>query len=109
MIISNSEKTSREVNFTDGLNIIIGENKTGKSSIIKSIFYSLGCETEMDKSWLDLIDIYILKFRYGFKNYYILRKDKSYRIIYESEQLGLIIETNSFSEFSECLVKKYLK
>lgn len=106
VIISNSEKTSREVNFTDGLNIIIGENKTGKSSIIKSIFYSLGCETEMDKSWLDLIDIYILKFRYGFKNYYILRKDKSYRIIYESEQLGLIIETNSFSEFSECLVKK---
>lgn len=41
IVISQSESRSLEVPFEDGLNIILGGNKTGKSSIIKSIFTTL--------------------------------------------------------------------
>ena len=44
IVISQSESRSLEVPFEKGLNIILGGNKTGKSSIIKSIFTTLGCE-----------------------------------------------------------------
>lgn len=42
VVISQSESRSLEVPFSKGLNIILGGNKTGKSSIIKSIFILLG-------------------------------------------------------------------
>ena len=60
ILISNNEKTSFETDFDKGLNILIGKNKTGKSSIIKSIFYTLGCNTYIEESWKKLIDIYII-------------------------------------------------
>ena len=41
IVISQSESRSLEVPFENGLNIILGGNKTGKSSIIKSIFMVL--------------------------------------------------------------------
>ena len=41
IVISQSESRSLEVPFENGLNIILGGNKTGKSSIIKSIFTTL--------------------------------------------------------------------
>ena len=63
------KKKSKEINFSDGLNIVIGENKTGKSSLIKSIFYTLGCELKMESIWKRLISHFYLKFKYG-KNLY---------------------------------------
>ncbi len=48
IVISQSESRSLEVPFEDGLNIILGGNKTGKSSIIKSIFTTLGCECKKE-------------------------------------------------------------
>ena len=50
IVISQSESRSLEVPFKDGLNIIMGGNKTGKSSIIKSIFTTLGCECKRTES-----------------------------------------------------------
>ena len=47
IVISQSESRSLEVPFEDGLNIILGGNKTGKSSIIKSIFTTLESVKEL--------------------------------------------------------------
>ncbi|MFE4122920.1 AAA family ATPase [Priestia sp. YIM B13486] len=51
IVISDNEQKSKEINFEKGLNIIIGKNKTGKSSLIKSIFYAFGCEVKMEADW----------------------------------------------------------
>jgi len=52
IVISQSESRSLEVPFSKGLNIILGGNKTGKYSIIKSIFYTFGCELKrIEKDW----------------------------------------------------------
>ena len=56
IVISQSESRSFEVPFKEGLNIIWGGNKTGKSSIIKSIFTTLGCECKrIENDWKKLI------------------------------------------------------
>lgn len=61
IVISQIESRSLELPFKNGLNIILGGNKTGKSSIIKSIFTTLGCECKrIESDWKKLISYYLL-------------------------------------------------
>ena len=61
----------------NGLNIILGGNKTGKSSIIKSIFTTLGCECKrIETDWKKLISAYLLFFKYGEKLFCVVRQGK---------------------------------
>ncbi len=81
IVISQSESRSLEVPFEDGLNIILGGNKTGKSSIIKSIFTSLECECKrIESDWKKLISAYLLFFKYGEKHFCVVRQDKKFQI-----------------------------
>ncbi|ENK1244372.1 AAA family ATPase [Clostridium botulinum] len=109
IVISDKEKASFEADLGKGLNIIIGENKMGKSSIIKSIFYALGCETEMEASWKGLIDSYILFFNYGSDNYCLVRQGKKYKI-YNSDDVAskfeLLCNADNYSDYTDYLLKK---
>jgi len=106
IVISDIEKSSRELNFKRGLNIIIGDNKTGKSSLIKSIFFALGCETRIESDWKKLISTYILFFEYGEQEFCIVRQNGFYKIYSSNtnETFLLIKETKNFHEYSECLM-----
>lgn len=74
IVISQSESRSLEVPFEKGLNIILGGNKTGKSSIIKSIFTAFGCECKnIETDWKKIISSHLLFFSYGEKQYCIVR------------------------------------
>ncbi len=108
IVISESEKKSREIEFKKGLNIIIGKNKTGKSSLIKSIFFTFGCEVKFEDEWKKLIDKYILYFQYGYDYFCILRINKVYKLFKTNTEFTnyqLIIETNNFHAYSEELMK----
>ena len=78
IVISQSESKSLEVPFAAGLNIIMGGNKTGKSSIIKSLFTAFGCECpKIESDWKQLISSYILFFTVDNADYCIQRiKDR---------------------------------
>ena len=106
IVISQSESRSLEVPFENGLNIIWGGNKTGKSSIIKSIFTTLGCECKrIESDWKKLISAYLLFFKYGEKQYCVVRQGKKYRIFENSgDAYSCIIETEAFHEYSNCLM-----
>ena len=106
IVISQSESRSLEVPFESGLNIILGGNKTGKSSIIKSIFTSLGCECKsMENDWKKLISSYLLFFNYGEKQLCIVRQGKRFQIFeYSDDIYSCIIETEVFHEYSDCLM-----
>lgn len=106
IVISQSESRSLEVPFESGLNIILGGNKTGKSSIIKSIFTSLGCECKkMENDWKKIISSYLLFFNYGEKQLCIVREGNRFQI-FEShdDTYSCIIETKAFHEYSNCLM-----
>lgn len=106
IVISQSESRSLEVPFEDGLNIVLGGNKTGKSSIIKSIFTTLGCECKrVETDWKKLISSYLLFIKYGEKQFCIVRQSKKFQIFENSgEHYSCIIETESFHEYSNCLM-----
>lgn len=107
IVISQSESRSLEIPFSEGLNIIYGGNKTGKSSIIKSMFTSLGCECKrMESEWKKLISTYILSFKYGNNIFYIVREGRKFQIFEkENDSFTCIIETQKFHEYSNCLMK----
>lgn len=105
IVISQSESRSLEVPFEKGLNIILGGNKTGKSSIIKSIFTTLGCECKrVEADWKKLVSTYLLFFKYGERQFCIVRQDKKFQIFENiNNDFSCIIETNAFHEYSNCL------
>lgn len=108
IVISNNEEASFETEFDKGLNILIGKNKTGKSSIIKSIFYTLGCETYVEDSWKKIIDTYILYFKYGEDCYCLVRENSIYKFykFYENKNsYEYIIKANDYEEYTKYLVK----
>ena len=106
IVISQSESRSLEVPFEKGLNIILGGNKTGKSSIIKSIFTTLGCECKrVEADWKKLVSTYLLFFKYGERQFCIVRQDKKFQIFENiNHDFSCIIETNAFHEYSNCLM-----
>lgn len=106
IVISQSESRSLEVPFENGLNIILGGNKTGKSSIIKSIFTTLGCECKsVEADWKKLISSYLLFFNYGEKQLCIVRQGKKFQIFeYSGDTYSCVIETEAFHEYSNCLM-----
>lgn len=106
IVISQSESRSLEVPFSEGLNIIYGGNKTGKSSIIKSIFTAFGCECKrVEKDWKNLISSYLLFFKYGHELFCIVRQGRKFQIfVKNNDDYSCITETQVFHEYSNCLM-----
>ena len=86
--------------------IILGGNKTGKSSIIISIFTTLGCECKsIEADWKKLISSRLLFFNYGEKQFCIVRQGKKFQIFaYYGDAYSCVIETEAFHEYSSCLM-----
>lgn len=72
-ILSIREKSAKTVNFHPQRNLITGENDVGKSSIIKSIYHSLGADVHFDDVWERADAISLLTFSYDSRDYKILR------------------------------------
>lgn len=74
-IISPKEKRAFIESFSNNINLLIGEKDSGKSTLVRSIFYTLGC----DVKGFDFIDIfpeniYIIDFNINNDNYILIRK-----------------------------------
>jgi len=72
-ILSIPEKSAKTVSFHPQRNLITGENDVGKSSIIKSIYHSLGADVHFDNVWEKADAISLLTFSYDNRDYKILR------------------------------------
>lgn len=72
-ILSIPEKAAKAVKFHPRRNLITGENDVGKSSIIKSIYHTLGADVHFDGVWEKADAISLLEFSYKCKDYMILR------------------------------------
>jgi len=122
IVISDLEKASKEIELEEGLNIILGENKTGKSSLIKSIFHTLGCSVKFEDDWIKLVNKFMLFFIYGEDQFCILRQEKRFKLfkIEENNLFFVMCDTDQFHEYStvlmnllevsmDCLTNKGLK
>lgn len=50
-LLSLEQKKGFAFEFSPNINLIYGENDTGKSSLIKSLYYTLGADIHLDKEW----------------------------------------------------------
>jgi hypothetical protein len=73
-LLSQREKTARKINFSLATTVVLGENDTGKSSLIKSIYASFGADPAVTHPhWKHLGVITSVDFKVDEKQYKLLR------------------------------------
>lgn len=105
-MLSKSLNKSFSEKFINGINIIIGEKDSGKTSLARAIMFSLGC----DVNGFDLIEkvpdlIFILEFSISNQSYILIRKrlknkgrGKNYFKLVFNEEQQTYFDTKSFAE-----------
>ncbi|MGL5041750.1 MAG: hypothetical protein ACRC0V_11600 [Fusobacteriaceae bacterium] len=94
ILISDINKNvARFKEFSKGINVVTSkENHVGKSSLIKSLYYSLGAEVEYDTVWDKDAKIYIADICVNGDDYTVVRFQKRFAVLKEDK---LILLTKS--------------
>lgn len=86
-IVDFLEEKSCFIKFEKGINIVTSKNTSrGKSSILRSIYHSMGAESGYDKSFEANKKVFEIVFSYGANEYKIIRKNNKY-FCYRNAQL----------------------
>lgn len=73
-MLSNSAKSANRFEFSKSLNLITAtDNSVGKSTLLKLLFWGLGCEPELDTTWNALDCKTIVDFEIDTKKYRVKR------------------------------------
>jgi hypothetical protein len=74
LVLSNSTKSANQFEFSKNLNLIKAtDNSVGKSTLLKLLFWGLGCEPELDTTWNAQDCKTIVDFEIDSNNYRVLR------------------------------------
>ncbi|WP_462266477.1 hypothetical protein [Mucilaginibacter sp.] len=105
-LLSMKEKRSRKVKFHPNRTVIIGGNDTGKSCLLKSIYYTFGADAhKMHPDWLDAEPISVVNFSLDSEEYYMFRMGKNYALFDSGQdKIGLY---NKVSELGEKLAELF--
>jgi len=77
-ILSKAEKAGINLSLGSNVNLLIGENDVGKSTLIKSFYHCLGADTPQINNtvWKRANPIYCVKFEVAGKAYHVVRDEK---------------------------------
>lgn len=103
IFLFNDNKETRTLKFDDGLNIISGDSKTGKSAVIEIIDYCLfASRSTIPKGIItDWTELYCIIFKVKEKNLIIARRRNSNQMYFSLELQTDIIEDFSLEYFSD--------
>jgi hypothetical protein len=77
-IVSDTQKSANQFNFHPRFNLITGnDNSIGKSTLAKLLFWTLGCEPDLDPTWMSLDVRSLVDFKIGNDPYQIGRYGNS--------------------------------
>ncbi len=81
-ILSKTEKKGINLNLSRKVNLLIGENDVGKSTLIKSFYHCLGADTPQinNSAWKRAKPIYCVKFNVAGKDYHMVRDEKYFGV-----------------------------
>ena len=81
-ILSKAEKAGVNLSLGPNVNLLIGENDVGKSTLIKSIYHCLGADTPQINNtvWKKANPIYCVKFEVAGKAYHVVRDEKYFGV-----------------------------
>ncbi|RQS57429.1 hypothetical protein DID96_36595 [Burkholderia sp. Bp8963] len=98
-LLSHREKKARHVKFHPRKNLLRGRNHTGKTTLIRSLFETLGATPHGElESWDDNAAC-LLEFSVDGEHYFALHQDGR-RALFDAE-FNLIISTSKFAEWSK--------
>lgn len=104
LILSFRERKAKRVKFNPETTIIKGANQVGKSSLIKSIYYTLGATpNKLHPNWVKAEPISMLRLAIDDENISVLRYDKKTFIVLDSNS---DLKRFSFKEFSSYINEK---
>ena len=112
LLISQKEKRAKKVSFDPNLTLITGKNRTGKSSLLKSIPRAFSAIPErISSSWTDARVTNVVKFTICGVQYSILQYGDFYAIFDESCNLLLATDqvTNGLGPYLAKLLNFELK
>lgn len=81
-ILSKAEKAGINLRFSPKINLLIGENDVGKSTLIKSIYHCLGADTPQinNSVWKKANPIYCVEFEVAGTAYHVVRDEKYFGV-----------------------------
>ena len=115
LLISDVERKARRVKFHPQITLVRGTNQTGKSSILKGIFASLGVDPKYSDRWKPALVATLLHFRIGGARYKILRNGQFFAIfgadneiigIFDRVTGGLAVALSSLLNFKMQILSK---
>ena len=100
MILSFRERKAKRIKFNPKTTVIKGTNQVGKSSLIKSIYYTLGATPSiMHPNWIKSEPISMLKLKVNDENLTVLRYDKKNFIVVDDSDNLMSYNFKGFSEY----------
>lgn len=89
-LLSLKERRARRIRFHPKMTVIIGENDVGKSSVIKSIYWTLGAEAaKVHPSWVEANIKSLLTFTLDDVRYRVLRERNNFSFFTDDGKLAM--------------------
>lgn len=81
-ILSKAEKAAVNLSLGPNVNLLVGENDVGKSTLIKSIYHCLGADTPQinNSVWKKANPIYCVKLEVAGKAFHVVRDEKYFGV-----------------------------
>lgn len=100
LLLSDSTKSANLFEFRKGYNLVTGkDNSIGKSTLVKSLLWTLGCEPSFDDTWKALDCKALVEFSIGSDTYSVYRYHKTIKV--SKNGAGYIKYPKITGDFSE--------
>lgn len=99
-ILSDKDKKAIQFEFADRFNLILGKekNSVGKSTVVKNIFWCLGCDPRFDSKWKELDCKALLEFEVNGVAYWVGRHGE--RMYFSTDGLEYTVFSNISGDFA---------
>ena len=104
-LVSEASRAARSIEFNPKMTLLVGKNHTGKSTLLKHVFKTLGCETKGKSDRWDNLAISALRFDLDGVDYLAYRRANVYAL--KNESTGTIKVTTKYSEWSDILARLF--
>lgn len=100
-LVSETTRAARSINFHPNRTLLVGRNHTGKSTVVKHVFRTLGCETKGKSDRWDSLAISVLEFELDGKPYTAYRKANVYALRDDDNSATRV--TSNYSEWVDIM------
>lgn len=100
VLVSDTLKSANQFKFQKRFNLITGnKNSVGKSTIVKCIYWAIGCDPGFDETWKSFDCKVLLEFSINEKNFTVLRINNA--ILFSYDGLNFVRYKKITEEFSK--------